>query len=83
MISLSHYLCQAFSLLLKSTQPYGILAGMEKRRSYYNTTLQTDLLKQLKILAIEQGTRQNDLLEEAIRDLLAKYGKKVPTGSDG
>ena len=56
---------------------------MEKRRTYYNTTIQTDLLKQLKILAIEQGTRQNDLLEEAIRDLLAKYGKKVPTGSDG
>ena len=83
MISLFHYQCQAFSLLLKSTEPYGILAGMEKRRTYYNTTIQTDLLKQLKILAIEQGTRQNDLLEEAIRDLLAKYGKKVPTGSDG
>jgi Antitoxin-like ribbon-helix-helix len=83
MLSLFHYQCQAFSLLLKSTQPYGILAGMEKRRTYYNTTLQDDLLKQLKILAVEQETRQNDLLEEAIRDLLAKYGKKVPTGSDG
>jgi ribosomal protein L13 len=56
---------------------------MEKRRTYYNTTLQTDLLKQLKILAIEVDKRQNDLLEEAIRDLLAKYGKKLATGSDG
>ena len=83
MISLFHYQCQAFSLLLKSTEPYGILADMEKRRTYYNTTLQTDILKQLKILAIEQGTRQNDLLEEAIRDLLAKYGKKVAAESDG
>ena len=56
---------------------------MEKRRTYYNTTIQTDLLKQLKILAIELGTRQNDLLEEAIRDLLAKYGKTVAAESDG
>ena len=83
MISLFHYQCQAFSLLLKSTQRYGILAGMDMRRTYYNTTIQTDLLKQLKILAIEQGTRQNDLLEEAIRDLLAKYGKKVAAESGG
>ena len=56
---------------------------MEKRRTYYNTTIQTDLLKQLKILAIELGTRQNDLLEEAIRDLLAKHAKKVATESHG
>ena len=83
MVSLFHYQCQAFSLLLKSTQPYGILAGMEKRRAYYNTTIEQDLLKQLKILAIELGTRQNDLLEEAIRDLLAKHGKKVAAKSDG
>ena len=55
---------------------------MERRRTYYNTTLQTALLKRLKILAIELGKRQNDLLEEAIRDLLAKYGKKAATESD-
>jgi predicted transcriptional regulator len=41
----------------------------------YNTTLDTDLLKQLKILAVQTDKRQNDLLEEAIKDLLKKYSK--------
>ena len=36
------------------------------------------LMKSLKILAAKQDKRQNDLLEEAIQDLLKKYGKKVP-----
>jgi len=49
---------------------------MEKNRSPYNTTLDNSLLKQLKILSIEMNKRQNDLLEEAIKDLLAKYEKK-------
>jgi len=35
-----------------------------------------DLLKQFKILAIMESNRQNELLEEAIRDLLKKYKKK-------
>jgi len=47
---------------------------MEKKsRIHYNTTLDADLLKQLKFLAIEENKRHNDLLEEAIRDLLKKY----------
>ncbi len=51
---------------------------MEKKyRIHYNTTLDADLLKQLKFLAIEEHKRHNDLLEEAIRDLLKKYEKKV------
>ena len=50
---------------------------MKKKRTFYNTTLDEDLLKALKILAIEESKRQNDLLEEAIRDLLKKYKKKV------
>jgi len=41
----------------------------------YNTTLDIDLLKRLKMLAVECDKRQNDLLEEAIRDLLLKYKK--------
>jgi hypothetical protein len=41
----------------------------------YNTTLDTDLLKQFKILAVQTDKRQNDLLEEAIKDLPKKYGK--------
>jgi hypothetical protein len=41
----------------------------------YNTMLDTELIKKFKILAIEQGLRQNELLEEAIRDILKKYQK--------
>jgi hypothetical protein len=46
------------------------------KRVHYTTTLQQDLLKRLKFLSIEENKRQNDLLEEAIRDLLEKYEKK-------
>ena len=45
---------------------------MSKRRMY-NTTLDTDLIKEIKILAAQLDKRQNDLLEEAIKDLLEKY----------
>ena len=50
---------------------------MEDRKNY-NTTLRADLIKKLKFLAVEQDKRQNDLLEEAIQDLLKKYGEIVP-----
>jgi hypothetical protein len=50
---------------------------MDKIRKNYNTTLQIDLMKKLKILAVEEDSRVNDLLEESIRDLLKKYRKKV------
>ena len=43
----------------------------------YNTTLDTDLTKKLRILAVPFEKRQNDLFEEVIRDLLKKYEKKV------
>jgi hypothetical protein len=49
---------------------------MDTKRKSYNTTLRTDLTKKLKILAIEKDVRANDLLEEAIIDLLKKYGEK-------
>ena len=39
----------------------------------YNTTLDADLIRELKILAAQEDLRQNDLLEEAIQDLLKKY----------
>jgi predicted DNA-binding protein len=39
----------------------------------YNTRMDEEIIKKLKLLAIEQGKRQNELLEEAIRDLLEKY----------
>lgn len=46
---------------------------MEKNRKNYNTTLDADIIKKLKILSAETDKRQNDLLEEAIEDLLKKY----------
>ncbi len=42
-------------------------------RKMYNTTLDVDLLREIKILAAHLDLRQNDLLEEAIRDLIEKY----------
>ena len=39
----------------------------------YNTRVEKELVKEFKILAIKLEKRQNDLLEEAIRDLLKKY----------
>jgi hypothetical protein len=39
----------------------------------YNTTIDADLIKEIKILAAQFEKRQNDLLEEAIQDLLEKY----------
>jgi hypothetical protein len=46
---------------------------MAEKRKSYNTTLRADLTKRLRILAAQQGKRQNDLLEEAIKDLFDKY----------
>jgi len=46
-------------------------------RKMYNTTLDSDLIRQIKILAAQMGKRQNDLLEEAIQDLLQKYQSKT------
>jgi hypothetical protein len=43
------------------------------KRKMYNTTLDADLIRQVKILAAQLEKRQNDLLEEAIKDLLKKY----------
>ena len=45
-------------------------------RKMYNTTLDVDLLRKLKVLAAQIDKRQNNLLEEAIQDLLKKYEKK-------
>ena len=47
----------------------------------YNTRVEEDLIKRFKILAILESKRQNQLLEEAIQDLLKKYAKKDPQRS--
>ena len=43
------------------------------KRKMYNTTLDADLIKKIRILAAQLEKRHNDLIEEAIRDLLKKY----------
>ena len=50
---------------------------METKRKIYNTTIRADLIKKIKILAIEEGCRANDLIEEAIQDLLKKHGGRL------
>jgi parvulin-like peptidyl-prolyl isomerase len=46
------------------------------KRKMYNTTLDVDLLREFKILAAKLDLRQNDLMEEAIQDLIKKYEQK-------
>jgi hypothetical protein len=48
----------------------------KSEKTYINTTVTTDILKSLKVLAAHEGKRLNQLLEEAIQDLLKKYEKK-------
>jgi hypothetical protein len=54
-----------------------------KRKNRLNTTIEKDLLKQFKILAVQEDKRLNQLLEESIQDLLAKYESKpsLPTNN--
>jgi hypothetical protein len=49
------------------------------KRKMYNTTLDVDLLREIKILAAQLDLRQNDLIEEAIQDLLKKYKHQKPS----
>jgi hypothetical protein len=53
------------------------ISNMAKRKMY-NTTLDADLIKEIRILAAQLEKRQNDLLEEAIQDLLEKYTNRQP-----
>jgi predicted transcriptional regulator len=52
-------------------------------RKMYSTNLDVDLLKEIKILAAQLDLRQNDLLEEAIRDLIGKYKQQELRVSNG
>ena len=53
------------------------------KRKMYNTTLDVDLLREIKILAAQLDLRQNDLMEEAIRDLIEKYKHHDLRASNG
>ena len=43
----------------------------------YTTTVDSELIQELKILAIRKKLTANLLLEEAIEDLLKKYGVAI------
>jgi hypothetical protein len=47
----------------------------------YNTTLDTKLIREIKVLAARLDKRQNDILEEAIQDLLIKYRSQDSLGT--
>ena len=53
-------------------------ADMSTDRERFTTTINGFLLRHLKILAINERCTTNRLLDEAIKDLLAKYQKKTP-----
>jgi metal-responsive CopG/Arc/MetJ family transcriptional regulator len=43
------------------------------KRKFCNINLDCDLIKQIEIMATHLDKRQNELIEEAIQDLLKKY----------
>ena len=49
-----------------------------RKRKMYNNNLDADLIKDIRILAAQLGKRQNDLFEEAIREVLKKYKNQDP-----
>ncbi len=57
------------------------MAG-SSNKSYINTTLNTGLLRSLRVLAAQKGMRLNQLLEEALQDLLKKYESTERNPSD-
>jgi hypothetical protein len=47
--------------------------AVSSKKSYINTTVNAGLLRSCKILAARKGMRLNQLLEEALEDLIRKY----------
>jgi hypothetical protein len=46
-------------------------------RKIITSSIETELIKNLKYLAVDTEKPLNQLLEEAIRDILKKYEKKA------
>ena len=49
-------------------------------RERFTTTIDGQILEDVRILAIKRRCATNDLIEEAITDLLKKYKEKEKTG---
>ena len=47
-------------------------------KKHMTTSIDNDLQKEVKKLAIDLERPLNDIIEEAFRDLLKKYSKPVP-----
>jgi hypothetical protein len=43
------------------------------KKTLFNARIDDDLIKEFKILCIRLGKRQNQLLEESMKDTLKKY----------
>lgn len=46
------------------------------KRKTYGLSLDQDLMKEVKHLAVDEDRNVNDLLEESMRDLLKKHKRK-------
>ena len=53
------------------------------KKKMFSTQVRNDLLKEFKKLAIDLERPINDVLEEAMRDLLDKYGVGFEPGGRG
>ena len=70
----------AISLAKRLQIPYLVIGGGSNiliSDSGFNGLVLKNKLRQIKILAAQLEKRQNDLLEEAIQDLLKKYQRKA------
>ena len=48
------------------------------KKTLFNARIDDDLIKEFKILSIRLGKRQNQFLEESMKDTLKKYESKAP-----
>ena len=54
----------------------------KQERAQYTMRLDSNLMKRMKILAIEEGKKTNNVIEEALNDLLRKYDISPSRGEE-
>ncbi len=47
-----------------------------RKRKTYGLSLDQDLMKEIKHFAVDEDRKVNEILEEAMRDLVRKYKRK-------
>lgn len=57
-------------MITKETKFMKNYTSKSKNRVHFSTSLNADLIKQIKLLSVERGVTVNDLLEDAIRKYL-------------